>query len=225
MNESLPVAEAANDEPAQDEHKSRRPLWLCGGFVLLLIVATAYANLWQSRTLHISTETTYITEPLKSDGKQVDYFRALQQATYPANIATEDNGYRLIVQHLGPSPESTPARFADLCSQLGLDASEIRPDMAYDEPRDFLVSYVNSSAFTPMPPTNNSAPALDGMLGAQREPDPDLASNGISLRGDSTKRTTPPWRPATDPACMTSRFRLQYPVSPSAQDRSTWRIC
>lgn len=53
------------------------------------------------RSYRISKETTYMTEPLKADGKQDDYFAAIQQAAYPANTATDENGYRLIERHLG----------------------------------------------------------------------------------------------------------------------------
>ncbi|MDY0167247.1 MAG: hypothetical protein RBS80_11935 [Thermoguttaceae bacterium] len=36
-----------------------------------------------SKTLRPSKETTYVTGPLKSDGKQVDYFMAIRQETRP----------------------------------------------------------------------------------------------------------------------------------------------
>ncbi len=80
-----------------------------------------YVNLGPSRALRISKETTYITEPLKSDGQQVDYFAALQKATYPANIATDENGYRLILRHLGKGLETEPWYFVQECEELGLD--------------------------------------------------------------------------------------------------------
>ncbi|MDY0167373.1 MAG: DUF1559 domain-containing protein, partial [Thermoguttaceae bacterium] len=100
-----------------------------------------------SRTLYISKETTYITEPLKSDGKQVDYFAALRQATYPPNIATDDNGYRLIIEHLGKAPDTTPSEFASICGQLGLDAAAIRPAKKYQAPDDFLRAYAEGPEF------------------------------------------------------------------------------
>ncbi|MDZ7619485.1 MAG: DUF1559 domain-containing protein [Patescibacteria group bacterium] len=128
-------------------HGSRRPLWISAAIVFVLLAATTYVNLAPSRPMRISREITYITEPLKSDGMQVDYFTALQQATYPPDIATENNGFRLLVQHLGPRPRTTPEEFDDLCAQLGLDAKSIRPEMTYQDPREYLESHVTGPAF------------------------------------------------------------------------------
>ncbi len=166
-----PCAAPEGNDPNQppSEHKGHRGLWVCGGIVLLLVAATVYTNLAPSRALRVSRETTYITEPLKSDGKQVDYFAAIQQATCPANIATDDNGYRLIVQHLGRGPDSSPAQFACLCDQLGLDASAIRPDMTHEEPWDFLKAYVASEEFDKalldaLPPEERSEDVVAAIL-------------------------------------------------------------
>ena len=137
----------AGEDRLLPEERNRRTLWICGGIVFGLVVAAAYANLACPRSLRISKETTYITEPLKSDGKQVDYLAAIRQATYPPNMATGENGYRLIVEHLGMSPEDTPASFASVCKQLGLDAATIRPDMTYQDPWDFLEAYASSTRF------------------------------------------------------------------------------
>ncbi len=141
------MPETTANEHSRDAYKSRRPLWVSAAIVFVLVAATAYVNLAPSRPMRISRETTYITEPLKSDGMQVDYFAALQQATYPPDIATENNGFRLLVQHLGPRPRTTPEEFDNLCAQLGLDAKSIRPDMTYQDPREYLHSYVTSPAF------------------------------------------------------------------------------
>jgi hypothetical protein len=120
-------------------------LW--GAGIAFLVVVVVLVSLAYSRPLRISEETTYITGPLKSDGKQVDYFAAIREATRPANAATDENGFRLIVQHLGAPPDTEPAYFARMCEALGLDAEAIRPDMTYQEPYDFLKDYVESEAF------------------------------------------------------------------------------
>ncbi len=146
MNKDRSTA-VAGEERLLPEERNRRTLWICGGIVFALLVGAAYVNLAHSPALRISKETTYITEPLKSDGKQVDFIAAIRQATYPPNIATDENGYRLIVEHLGMSPDDTPARFASVCEQLGLDAATIRPDMTYQEPWDFLKAYASSAKF------------------------------------------------------------------------------
>ena len=122
-------------------------LCLAAVAVTAIPVALTVARLRRAEPLRISEETTYITEPLKSDGKQVDYFAALQQATYPANIATDENGYRLIVRALGKSPGAEPAHFAAICQQLGLAPESIRPEVTYRDPHDFLTVYVDGEEF------------------------------------------------------------------------------
>lgn len=115
----------------------------------LLLMALAFFAFFAlgGESLKISQETTYITAPLKSDGRQVDYFVAWEQVTYPKAIATDENGYRLIVQHLGASPESTPGHFAEVCRKLGLDAGTIVPDMKLEEPFSFLQAHVAGADF------------------------------------------------------------------------------
>jgi len=101
----------------------------------------------RSVPLRVSKETTYITEPLKSDGRQVDYLAAWQQETSPEGMATDDNGYRLVVKHLGKMGDAEPGHFAKVCEKLGLVAADIEPDMTFQEPYDFLTAYVQSAEF------------------------------------------------------------------------------
>jgi hypothetical protein len=108
------------------------------------LVASLLVNLTVSRPLQISTETTFITEPLTPDGKHIDYFAAIQQRIRPDNAATDDNGYRLLVQHLGKSPDSSAEHFETLCRKLGLVADAIQPDMVFEDPHDFLDAYIDS---------------------------------------------------------------------------------
>jgi hypothetical protein len=126
-------------------------LWIILALIGLLFVAVVFFALFAlgGAPLKISQETTYILGPLKSDGKQVDYFVAWEQETYPEAIATDDSGYRLIVQHLGASPKSTPRHFARVCQKLGLDSEAIVPDMTLEEPFSFLQAYVASADFDP----------------------------------------------------------------------------
>jgi len=134
--------------------------------VLLLVTVASFAFFAiGGAALEISEETTYITSPLKSDGRQVDYFVAWEQETYPEAIATDENGYRLIVQHLGASPGSTPAHFAEVCQKLGLDAGTIVPDMKLEEPSSFLQAYVAGADFDP-----TVVDRLLGKEGVQDEP-------------------------------------------------------
>lgn len=112
---------------------------LLAGFLLFLV---AILSQFASRPLQISAETTYITQPLKSDGQQVDYFAAIEQEVYPPTLATEENGFRLLIAHLGLPLVSDRWHFEQMCRKLGLDPAQVRPDMTYEEPSDFLKEYV-----------------------------------------------------------------------------------
>lgn len=147
MSEYLPVR-------GTTEHtSSRRRQFGCVivvlGILVVLLLVAGYIVVFRSVPLRISKETTHITGPLKSDGKRVDYFAAWEQATYPKNIATEENGYRLIVEHIGKSPEATTEYFSQLCEKLGLSADTVEPDLSYDEPHGTLQAYLESGDFDP----------------------------------------------------------------------------
>ena len=148
-NTAMPTARAV---PGTAEHsRTRRRQWGCIfallGMIVLLLLTTAYLCLFRSVPLRISKETTYITEPLKSNGNEVDYFAAWEKVGYPVGMATEENGFRLIIQHLGASADTPPGLFDQLCKKLGLAADSIQPDMTLQEPSDFLADYVESEEF------------------------------------------------------------------------------
>ncbi len=81
-----------------------------GAVLLVLLAVFVYWNFVRTPRLKISKETTYITEPLTSDGTRVDYFAALEQEFYRPEMKTDDNGYRLIVRALGDVPEDGARR-------------------------------------------------------------------------------------------------------------------
>ena len=144
---------------------------------LLLAAVVAFTPLGAGdEPLRISPETTYATGPLKSDGKQVDYFAAWEQAIYPQGIATAANGYRMIVTHLGISPKYNNVESAQFCKTLGLDATEIADDMTLEEPYFFLERYVKSEDFDPaavgvkvetVPSGNSNEPMIGDSLKSQ----------------------------------------------------------
>lgn len=144
-DKSLPVLAEVADRP-------RRAVGCVGAVLtigLLLLVGCAGAVYFSLRgaSLVASKETTYITGPLKSDGKQVDYFAAWEQEISPEGMATDRNGYRLIVQHLGASPGAAPEHFTQICEKLGLDPDSVAPDRKLEDPYDYLKRYVESDRF------------------------------------------------------------------------------
>lgn len=123
-----------------------------GAVLLLLLAGFVYWNFLRTPPLKISKETTYITEPLTSDGKRVDYFAALERDLYPPEMKTDDNGYRMIVRALGDAEDywydwhgdrielNTKTRTAQVYEKLGLDPA-IEPMMTFIETHEFLRQY------------------------------------------------------------------------------------
>ncbi len=146
MTENQAPRSEIHDGASCRGRRSARRLCIAGLAVLLLLL-TAIGSLFYSRPLRIAKDTTYITGPLKPDGREVDYFAAIAQALRSKSMAGDENGYRLIVQHLGKSSDMAPAQFANICRQLGLAPDEIRPDMTLEEPFDFMRAYVASDEF------------------------------------------------------------------------------
>jgi hypothetical protein len=95
----------------------------------------------RSVPLRISPETTHVTEPLTPDGRFVDYFAAVEQHAYPPEMATDDNGYRMVLRASGPierssSPDETQQRY----EKLGLDYIHDKPTLTYMD-ADTFISY------------------------------------------------------------------------------------
>jgi hypothetical protein len=123
---------------------SRRRFWTVlvgGGLTLLLVLAAAvYITYVSDVPLVISRETTYLTEPLTADGTRVDYFTAAEQLAYPPEMATAENGFRMLVEGLGTSSANSPDVRRQIYQKLGLDPS-VAPTLTYAAPYDFLLTY------------------------------------------------------------------------------------
>ncbi len=106
--------------------------------------------------LRISPETTFITEPRTADDQWVDYCKAFELKYYPPEMKTDDNGYRLIAEHLGipayytlrPIENNTkkkkdyvrvesPERLAQAYEKLGLDPDH-QPILSFEDPIVFI---------------------------------------------------------------------------------------
>jgi hypothetical protein len=136
------------------KESTMKPLHYCSIAILVLSTSLALAD----EPLLISRDTTYITQPLREDGRGVDYFGALEQRYTPETMMTDDNGYRMVVRALGNldqtdyqtytspggepdySPEELAAFAAQTYEKLGLDPS-IEPTMTYQSAYDFLDDY------------------------------------------------------------------------------------
>ncbi|MCL2116926.1 MAG: DUF1559 domain-containing protein [Planctomycetaceae bacterium] len=108
--------------------------------VALVLMFLVWYNGLRSVPLRVSPETTYITEPLTPDGKHVDYVAAFRQRLYPPEIATDDNGYRLVFRRLrdaGHSPALSPEVVQKYCDELGLDPN-LKADLTYRDIYAFI---------------------------------------------------------------------------------------
>ena len=164
-------------QPGTIEHaRTRRRQWGCIfallAMLVVLLLTTAYLCLFRSIPLRISTETTYITEPLKSNGTEVDYFAAWEQATYPEDLATPSNGYRLLVKHLGFSPDMKPEACQQILAKLGLAATNLESDLTCQEPYDAIVEYVDSEDF--------DESVIDRLTNKEEPPGPNVGDEGDS---------------------------------------------
>jgi hypothetical protein len=130
-------------------------------YILLpILILYAHQNVSADEPFTISPETTYITEPLREDGRGVDYFTAIEKRLYTDTMKTDDNGYRIIVRELGiandiPSPSLTnpeeevsedymKAWRNRLYEKLGLDP-DTKPSVSYQGPNEIVEAYLTST--------------------------------------------------------------------------------
>lgn len=143
--------ENSNQPDLIPESDLKKPVfWRWFWCVLILLIVLVFWTIGsQFRTvpLRISKETTYFTEPLKPDGKSVDFLMAYEAKYYSDKIATEDNGYRLIVERLGPSSEFSPTQFLAICEKVGLDAEQVPNDQMFDESDQWFGRYYKSPEY------------------------------------------------------------------------------
>lgn len=131
--------EASETLPAKNKGRFRRWFW---GVTVVLIALTflAIGRQFRSIGLLISKETTYFTAPLKSDGKSIDLLKAYESNFYSKKIASDENGYRFLIERLGAS-DSDPRYVADLFEKLDLDATKIDAPTTFEEPLTWLTEY------------------------------------------------------------------------------------
>jgi len=121
--------------------------WKFGYFTSSYIIAIVLAVqagfndlLFGAPPLQISKETTYITEPLTPDGLYIDYFAALENRTYPKEMQTDENGFRVLFRALGDFKNETQEfeLIKQRYEKLGLDVNRDKPTMTYTEPEEFF---------------------------------------------------------------------------------------
>lgn len=100
---------------------------------LLVISVFLWWNFIRSVPLRISKETTFLTEPLRQDGKGIDYLGYLK-SKQPKEMATDENGIRILARSIccrtdykkelnGPLQKM----FESSCGELGLKPEDLKP--------------------------------------------------------------------------------------------------
>lgn len=116
----------------------------CLAMLLTLIlggVSVYYAS-FKGVPLQITPETTVLTEPLKNDGKSVDFFTVIRDR-YEPKVGADENGFKTVLTAYGKSmfkAEYGPNRdwqFDETCRAFGLD-SGFEPSAVYEKPTDYL---------------------------------------------------------------------------------------
>ncbi len=93
----------------------KRGCLLYGGVGLLVFAFPIWWFCLHTTPLRVSKETTHVLGPLTADGKRIDYFRAMEEWSYPPEMKTDENGYRLIVRACGDLIE----RQEPVCDETG----------------------------------------------------------------------------------------------------------
>lgn len=88
-----------------------------------------------------------MTSPLTPDGKSVDFLAAYEQVIYSDKIATDDNGYRLMVENLGHCMVSDQKYLEPVCRKLGMNVKALRAEMNYQDPVGFTAEWAMGPDF------------------------------------------------------------------------------
>ena len=107
----------------------------CGCVLLLLMIVPMAVAAWffclRVPPLRIAEDTTRITGPLTPDGKYIDFLQALELKTYPPEMRTDDNGFRVFLRTFGDvaayrnnDPPDGGFYTSQKYAKLGLDPQE-----------------------------------------------------------------------------------------------------
>ena len=98
--------------------------------------------------LRISKETSFVLDPLKKDGKTIDYLLALEEQCTPTD-RPEENGFRAIVQVFGRKflGNISDEHWNELCQKLSLNPSDT-PQFEYVRLVDYIKNKLDATSPT-----------------------------------------------------------------------------
>ena len=136
------------NDAARNKTRRRYSLrWIIGTIILLFVIAAILAaNQYRDVAIINSEETTLYTTPLKENG-DVDLLAAFEAEHDSPDLATEANGFRMILQNMKFSEGLLGDDFKDVCKRLGLDPTKVHPNLNYTDPYYFFADYFNSTSY------------------------------------------------------------------------------
>ena len=140
-----PVLSPTNEsdiKQEQQQHKGR-VFWLKMAAIPLLIGIVIWVVFCRSVPPSISPETTYITEPQLEKRRGVDYYKAIEQRVHTRPMDSDDNGFRLLAQHL-PLPNLSQEKQDQVYQQLGL-SEKTTPDLKFEEAWGYLQRIIDKN--------------------------------------------------------------------------------
>ena len=122
----------------ESDHRPRKRqfFWLKMIAIPLVIGIVIWAVFCRDVPPSISPETTYITEPRLEKRRGINYYKAIEQRMHTKPMDSDDNGFRLLAQHL-PLPNLSQEKQGQVYRQLGLSEKTI-PDMKFEEAGDYI---------------------------------------------------------------------------------------
>lgn len=138
-------------DPYRNEPKKGYGCWTgcgCGCLIFLLALIVGgflvYNICLKGSPLQVSPETTVITEPLKSDGKNVDFFKVVVDISEP-KIPAEENGFKNVLEAYGKQIFESQFGvqrdwpYEETCRHFGLDPTALKPTSVFeDAPEQFV---------------------------------------------------------------------------------------
>jgi hypothetical protein len=149
----------STDEPFTPPRKKYGILWLLGGILVLVALLFVIQLFGPNPPIHVSPQTTYITEPLGPDGLP-DYEQYVLDL-YRDGVTPENNAAVLLWQALFPA-DVDPKHFAAVATELGLEQIPSQADALVplhgEENRRAIYAWASEQA---KEPGANSADAED----------------------------------------------------------------
>ena len=124
--------------------RSRFIQFLIWGSSIMFVIAGLYSlNLFLDVRLKVSEETTLFTGPLKPDG-QIDYLKVYEDKYSTADLATDRNGFRLIMQKVDLGEVLKGNNLIEVRRKLGLEPEPKTKLLSFTDPMIFAGKYAES---------------------------------------------------------------------------------